>query len=162
MKLTIIVLVVLPFLLNLPGLTLAETSTELLISRHIEWRGGAEALRKLDAIHQTGSLSVAGLNGGITLSQRRDGYLYQSFDLGVFKSTEVTTPGDQWYINASGQVEDLGISYQQTHGRTLASTFLDTLVGETALDRKLMKPETRNGKNYAVLLKKPAGKTVIC
>ncbi|HBE93312.1 MAG TPA: hypothetical protein DDW55_12640 [Gammaproteobacteria bacterium] len=128
-----------------------DNSMDELISRHIEWRGGVKALENLEAVSQSGTISVAGMQGSITLAQYRDGHLYQSFDLGVFKGTDVVTPDDSWVINSSGQIEDLGISSQQDHTRTLQNTFTNVILGKSSLDRKMMPPEKRDGMQYGVI-----------
>lgn len=151
MNSTKIIFLMLLSVLIIPNAALGDRDSEQLTSLYIEWRGGTEAMEKLESVSQSGNISIAGLNGSITLSQRKDGYLYQAFDLDIYKSTEVTTPEYNWVVNASGQIEDLGGTSQQAHNRALMVTFLGMLLGNSDLDRKRLEPEMRNGKSYGVV-----------
>jgi hypothetical protein len=143
-------------LLLLPAITIVnpaygDSRIDAVLASYIEWRGGVQALENLASVSQYGTLSVAGLQGAITLQQRREGDIYQSFDLGVFKGTEVMTSEDSWAINSSGQLEDLGISRQQDLARTLQDSFAEIVLGTSGLHGERLQPEKRDGNPYDII-----------
>ena len=132
-----------------PGLVSA-TDLEVVIARHLEWRGGA-AFQGLRSIERTGELRTAGLTGSISVLERRDGYRRIDYDLGAVKGSETVTPSDAWTTSGSGQIEDLGESLGRDAKRALAHECGSLLLSDTLAAPSLLGLEERDGRSWQVV-----------
>src|SRR5690606_28208377 len=83
--------------------SIRDEHARALIERHVAWLGGWPRLDSLQSLTISGRLAVAGLEGTITMRERRDGYRRTDFDLAVVKGSDAVGPNDAWSLNASGQ-----------------------------------------------------------
>lgn len=100
-----------------------DERARLLIDRHVAWLGGWSRLDDLQSVSVSGRISVAGLEGTITMRERRDGYRRTDFDLSVVKGSDAVGADDAWSLNASGQIEDLGEDQAATTRRSIERSF---------------------------------------
>jgi predicted aspartyl protease len=122
-----------------------------LIARHIAWLGGEDALRSPDALRLEGAISVAGLEGTLTVVARRDGYQRTDYDLKVFQGMEAVTPDDAWEVNPSGQVETMGADKAGTTRRAARQAFSLHLFGEDDAEISARGREERAGGTWDVV-----------
>ncbi|NNF07741.1 MAG: PDZ domain-containing protein [Candidatus Eisenbacteria bacterium] len=109
-----------------PSVTLGgevPADAKALIEKHVEWLGGWDALNQVEDLTLQGTISVAGLEGTLSVVVHGEGYQLTEYDLKVVKGTESVGPGDSWERNASGQIEDMGLEKVTNTRRSLERIF---------------------------------------
>ena len=74
-------------------------------------------------ISATGKLSVAGLEGPLTVAHQRDGYRKVEYDLKVVAGKEFVTPEGGWEVNESGQLDAMDVVKLKSQRRHIDSAF---------------------------------------
>jgi Aspartyl protease/PDZ domain len=125
----------------------ADRGSELL-ELHLNWRGGRANLESLRDISATGTLSVAGLEGPLTVVQQGDGYRKVEYDLKVVSGKEFVTPKGGWEVNESGQLDAMDVVKLESQRRNIDSAFeRHLLAGEVAY----VGEEEHDGRSWEVL-----------
>ncbi len=119
-----------------------------LFKLHVDWRGGRANLENLRDISSTGRLSVAGLDGPLTLVQQKDGYRKVEYDLKAVSGREFVTPEGGWEVNESGQLDAMDRTKLKQERRHIAEAFEPRLLeGEPVY----IGTEERDGQTWEVL-----------
>lgn len=136
-----------------PSVTLAGETTadaKALIEKHVEWLGGWDALNQVEDLTFHGTISVAGLEGTLSVVVHAEGYQLTAYDLKVVKGTESVGPGDSWERNASGQIEDMGLEKVTNTRRSLNRIFNRHFKGQD-VTVSLGDDEEKGGKTWKVV-----------
>ncbi len=140
--------------LALAGLTLPVTAQADALSdvvgRYVAWRGG-DAYVHLQSFEFTAGLDTSGLHGTQALWANADGRQRVDVDLGVIKQTQVIAPESAWDISPSGQVESLSLADRHNLAREALLWFADAVEGRQGETVSLVAPETRQGRQWAVV-----------
>lgn len=130
--------------------SIRDEHARALIERHVAWLGGWPRLDSLQSLTISGRLAVAGLEGTITMRERRDGYRRTDFDLAVVKGSDAVGPNDAWSLNASGQIEDMGADQAASTRRSIERSFGAHLRG-IGVEVSSLGTEQHDGESWEVV-----------
>ncbi len=144
----VFVLLLIALVVDASGSVLVTDRGAELRDQHLEWLGGRALLEAVVDITFKGTLTMSGMEGALTVEQKRGGYQRGTFDFGMMSGCEIMTPTGGWMAMNGGEPDKLSTERNAEGMRAIAQTFNDGLLNDTP---EYLGVRAREGVDYEVI-----------